>query len=71
MRWILTLACVAFAAPAWAQVPPPASADPDVSIATPEADAYLSGLTPLRAAVDPPEVATSVTFFVDGRQVCE
>ena len=71
MRWILTLACVAFAAPAWAQASPPASADPDVSIATPEADAYLSGLTPLRAAVDPPEAATSVTFFVDGRQVCQ
>lgn len=71
MRWILILALVSVAAPAGAQTPPQASADPDVSIAAPEADAYLSGLTALRAAVDPPQAARGVTFFVDGRQVCE
>ena len=42
-----------------------------VHCSLPEPGAYLSGLTPLRAAVDPPEAAKSVTFFVDGRQVCE
>jgi VWFA-related protein len=70
MRWVLGLALALAAAPAGAQAPA-ASADPAVAIVAPEPGAYLSGLTALRAAVDPPEAAKSATFFVDGRQVCE
>ena len=66
---MVTLALVA--GPARAQTPPQASTDPEVSIAAPETDAYLSGLTLLRAVVDPPQAAIGVTFFVDGRQVCD
>ena len=70
MRWFTTLAFLLSAAAASGQQAP-ASADPQVAIVAPEADAYLSGLTALRASVDPPDAAKSVTFFVDGRQVCE
>ncbi len=70
MRWFATLAFVLSAAAASAQ-PAPASTDPQVAIIAPEADAYLSGLTSLRASVDPPDAVKIVTFFVDGRQVCE
>jgi len=41
-----------------------------LSILAPDADAYLSGVTTLKALVDPPAAATTLTFFVDGRQVC-
>jgi VWFA-related protein len=37
---------------------------------TPTADTYLSGPITLRASLDPPEAASAVIFFVDGRQVC-
>jgi VWFA-related protein len=40
------------------------------AISSPTADAYLSGPTTLRAAIDPAMTVTSVTFFVDGRQFC-
>jgi VWFA-related protein len=46
---------------------PPA---PQLTILNPEEDAYLSGPTSLKAALDPPEAATAVIFFVDGRQMC-
>jgi VWFA-related protein len=43
---------------------------PAVSILSPDADAYLSGPTKLKALVDPADAAATLTFFVDGRQVC-
>jgi Ca-activated chloride channel family protein len=48
-----------------------ASSDgPQLTILSPERDAYVSGPTLLRATIDPPDAAAAVTFFVDGRQVC-
>jgi VWFA-related protein len=49
-----------------AQAPPAAR----LSILSPQPDAYMSGRTTLRASLDPPDAATAVTFFVDGRQIC-
>ena len=43
---------------------------PQLKILAPVDDSYLSGPTVLRAQIDPPEAASGVTFFVDGRQVC-
>jgi Ca-activated chloride channel family protein len=43
---------------------------PQLRILLPVDDSYLSGPTVLRAEIDPPEAASGVTFFVDGRQVC-
>jgi VWFA-related protein len=53
-------------------VQPPVQADvqPQIQIVSPEPEAYLSGHTVLRAGIDPPESASAVAFFVDGRQVC-
>src|SRR4029453_11911159 len=39
-------------------------------ILSPGEDSYVSGPTLLRASIVPAEAASSVTFFVDGRQVC-
>jgi VWFA-related protein len=48
-----------------------ASADaPRVQILSPGDQAYVSGPTLLRARVEPPGLASSVMFFVDGKQVC-
>jgi Ca-activated chloride channel family protein len=44
--------------------------DPEIRILSPGDDAYVSGPTLLRARMTPPTAAASVTFFVDGRQVC-
>jgi VWFA-related protein len=44
---------------------------PRLTIITPEENGYVAGLTTLRAAVDPVDAATSVSFFVDGRQLCQ
>ncbi len=41
-----------------------------VVINSPVADAYVSGVTALRASLDSSVVARNVTFFVDGRQFC-
>lgn len=41
-----------------------------VAITSPSATAYISGVTPLRAAIDPALPVQNVTFFVDGRQFC-
>jgi Ca-activated chloride channel homolog len=43
---------------------------PQLKILSPGEDSYVSGPTLLRASIVPAEAATSVTFFVDGRQVC-
>ena len=44
--------------------------EPRVQILSPGDQAYVSGPTLLRAKVEPPNLATSVVFYVDGRQVC-
>ena len=44
--------------------------EPQLSILSPGADAYVSGPTLLRAKLDPPNTIATLTFFVDGRQVC-
>jgi len=49
-----------------AQNPPAAQ----ITILSPGADAYVSGPTLLRARIDPPDAASAVAFFVDGRQIC-
>jgi len=44
-----------------------------VRIVSPDAEAYVSGLTLLKAAIDPPARANDVAqilFFADGKQVC-
>ena len=56
----------ATAARAGAQDPAAAA----LEIASPAADAYLSGTTMLRATLTPEDAATRVLFSVDGRQVC-
>lgn len=48
----------------------PAAAGVTVRILSPDDDSYVSGPTVLRAHVDPPNAAVSVSFYVDGRQVC-
>ena len=44
--------------------------DAQLRILSPEGGAYVSGVTLLQARIDPPSAAATVTFFVDGRQVC-
>ena len=43
---------------------------PQLKILSPGEDSYVSGVTLLRASIVPAEAASTVTFFVDGRQVC-
>ena len=57
--------CVAAAALLSAQAP-----EATLTIESPTGDMYVSGATPLRAKTDPADAATTVTFFVDGRQAC-
>ncbi|MGH9175941.1 MAG: Ig-like domain-containing protein, partial [Vicinamibacterales bacterium] len=46
------------------------ASDPQVRILSPGDGVFVTGLTTLRAGVEPPGQASSVVFFVDGRQVC-
>jgi Ca-activated chloride channel family protein len=43
---------------------------PQLKILSPGEESYVSGPTLLRASIVPADAASSVTFFVDGRQVC-
>jgi len=43
---------------------------PQLTILSPANNSFVSGPTPLRAEIEPPEAAAGVTFFADGRQVC-
>src|SRR5262249_2769656 len=54
-----------------AQAPqaPPDSA-PQVKILSPSEESYVSGPTLLRASVVPADAVSTVTFFVDAREVC-
>jgi Ca-activated chloride channel family protein len=58
--WIVTLGVLLFA-----QAPPA-----KLQILSPADGALISGATMLRADVEPSASASSVVFFVDGRQVC-
>ena len=44
---------------------------PVVQILSPEPGSLVNGVTTLRAGIEPADGVGSVTFFVDGRQVCE
>ena len=44
--------------------------EPEIKILSPGEDTYLTGPTLLRATLIPAGAAASITFFVDGRQVC-
>lgn len=52
------------------RLPAQAPSAPSIRIASPEADSYISGLTELRAEVDPSVPVENLAFFVNGRQVC-
>src|SRR5213593_715433 len=43
---------------------------PQLKILSPGEESYVSGPTLLRASIVPADAASSLTFFVDGRQVC-
>lgn len=57
-------------APGPAAAPPVTSMTAPVAILSPTADAYVSGSTALRAAIDESVPVKSVVFFVDGRPFC-
>jgi len=63
-------AAIAASAISVALIASPQTPDAQVTILAPGADSYVSGPTLLRARIDPQEAAATVTFFVDGRQVC-
>jgi Ca-activated chloride channel family protein len=63
----LLVACLVSVAPL-AQEPPAAV---KVQIQSPDPATFVSGPTELKASVEPPAGVVSVSFFVDGRQVCE
>ena len=44
---------------------------PEAHIVFPEPGSFVSGATQLKAGVEPADAVTGVTFFVDGRQVCD
>ena len=48
----------------------PAAQNVHIKVVAPEEDGIVSGTSTLRAQVTPPEAPVTVTFFVDGRQVC-
>jgi VWFA-related protein len=50
--------------------PPPQTPSATVRIVSPPDGGVVVGLTRLRAAVEPPDAASGVVFFVDGRHVC-
>ncbi len=54
-----------------AQEPPaPQPTAPKLTVLSPVEDSYVSGETMLRASLDPPDAASAVVFFIDGRQRC-
>src|SRR5205814_2796582 len=48
----------------------PVDALPSAKIESPEPDSFATGVVTLRAIADEAALVESVTFFVDGRQVC-
>jgi len=65
--WWTSLVIAGLSAAVLAQKP----GEPYLEIMSPAEGSLLSGKVVLRADVDPPMAASSVVFFVDGRQVCE
>jgi VWFA-related protein len=72
MARTLALAIAGVVLAGWAIRPSAQSVDlpPQLTILTPLPKAYVSGRVTLSARLDPPEAASAVIFFVDGRQVC-
>ena len=67
----LALAGVLLSLSLSAQEPPAGqSPSPQLTVLSPVEDAYVSGETTLRAELNPPDAASAVIFFVDGRQLC-
>ena len=64
---VSALLCEMVARPG-AQSPPDAL--PSAQILSPERDSYATGVVLLRAAADASAPVQTVTFFVDGHQVC-
>src|SRR5437879_6097354 len=59
------------ASSAQAQAPPAGQPPaPKLTVLSPVEDSYVSGETTLRAELNPPDAASAVIFFVDGRQSC-
>lgn len=65
--WLVIAACASLTISLWAQAPADA---PQLKILSPDEEAYVTGVTLLRAGVTPPDTVSALTFFVDGRQVC-
>ena len=63
-------ATLALPAPASSQSGPSPAAGAQLQILSPGADEFMSGMTQLSARVEPADAASSMVFFVDGRQVC-
>src|SRR5688572_11459728 len=59
-----------FATAAAASNQDPASPNARIKIVSPADDGIVSGVVMLRAEMTPPDAAVTVTFFVDGKQVC-
>jgi VWFA-related protein len=66
IRWVHALT----AAVGTLTVAAAASQGPALNITSPAADAVVSGVTRIEAAITPPADVKAVTFFVDGRLVC-
>jgi len=57
----------------WLMVVPALAQAPEnvrLTIVAPDADAYLSGPSTVKAAIEPSDAAALLTFYVDGRQIC-
>ena len=67
VAWCAIVAGAGIGLRAIGQTPPVV---PTVQILSPGDDAYVSGPTLLRVRVEPPNLASSVVFYVDGVQVC-
>lgn len=73
MLRLLGVLVVAALAGLSAQQAPESLPELSVRIVAPEADSYINGLTPLKAAIVPRTrslEATRIVFFADGKQVC-
>jgi Ca-activated chloride channel family protein len=68
VTWCAIVAGAGIGLRAIGQAPPPGA--PTVQILSPGDNAYVSGPTLLRVRVEPPNLASSVVFYVDGVQVC-
>ena len=74
LAWGLSISLCAASSSGSAQTlpggPGQAQAAAQLTIVSPEEDSYVSGETTLHADLNPPDAASAVIFFVDGRQRC-